>query len=352
MNTKNCFNLPAVVLGLLCFSRICWVSADEFTEPEPLVDVHIETVKRAELHRGLTFYGTVVPERASDSHHAASAIIAATISGQIIDVPAIEGDRVRVNDVLVKLNSRQADAVVQTARASLKQSKAAFARQQKLAKLEGTSRKKLEQAQQQQTQAEASVKEAQTLRALLDIRTPISGIVLKVNVRPGETVLAGTPVVEIEDIDRLTAEIQIPASQLAAVQTGQEAAVQSTGKDTWGKVNYIGKRINPATGTATARITLPADSGLYSGQFVRARVIIEKHTGLVVPINAVRHQPDGSGVVAVVSRDRVNLQTVTLGIEDSDQVEIAGEGIREGTQVVTLEAYGLPDNTHVRIIKH
>ena len=57
-------------------------------------------------------------------------------------------------------------------------------------------------------------------------------------------------------------------------------------------------------------------------------------------------------MVAVVSRDRVNLQTVTLGIEDSDQVEIAGEGIREGTQVVTLEAYGLPDNTHVRIIKH
>lgn len=352
MNTKNPFNFPTFVLGLVCFSPVCWVSDDQLTEPKPLVHVHIETVKRAELHRVLTFYGRVVPERASDSHHAASAIIAATISGQIIDVPAIEGDRVRVNDILVKLNSRQADAVVQTARASLKQSKAAYARQQKLAKLEGTSRKKLEQAQQQQAQAEASVKEAQTLRALLDIRTPISGIVLKVNVRPGETVLAGTPVVEIEDIDRLTAEIQIPASQLAALQNGQEAAVQTSEKAIRGKVNYIGRRINPATGTALARITLPAGSGLYSGQFVRARVIVEKHTGLAVPISAVRHQADGSGVVAVVRRDQVNLRPVTLGIEDSGQVEIAGEGIREGTQVVTLEAYGLPDNVHVRVIKH
>jgi len=316
-----------------------------------LVDVHIETVKHAQLHRGLTFYGRVVPERASDSHHAASAIIAATLSGQVIDVPAIEGERVEVNDVLVKLNSRQADAVVQTARASLKQSQATYARQRKLAKLEGTSRKKLEQAQQQQTQAEASVKEAQTLRALLDIRTPISGIVLQVNVRPGETVLAGAPVVEIEDIDRLTAEIQIPASQLAAVQNGQEAAVQTSGKAVQSTVNYIGRRINPVTGTALARISLPAGSGLYSGQFVRVQVVVEKHTGLVVPISAVRYQADGSGMVAVVTHDQVNLQPVTLGVEDKDQVEISGKGIREGMQVVTLEAYGLPDHAHVRIIK-
>jgi len=342
--------LPVILAGVLCSGPARLLHADEETSPEPLVDVHISTVKSMSLQRELTFYGTVVPEQATEARHAASASVAASIAGLVTTVPAIAGMVVHRDEVLVQLDSRQADAAVQRASASLKQAKATYSRQQKLARLDDTSHKKLEQAEQQLAQAKATLKEARTQRALLDIKAPLDGIVLQVNVRPGEAVTAGTMVVEIQDVDRLVAEVQVPASYLEEVQTGQQAAVQTTGKDTQGKVSFIGMRINPATGTAPVRITLPATSGLYSGQFVRARVIVETHTGLVVPVSAVRHQPDGSGLVAVITGNRVKLQTVKPGIEDDGQVEITGKDIREGLQVVTREVYGLPDNARIRII--
>ena len=45
---------------------------------------------------------------------------------------------------------------------------------------------------------------------------------------------------------------------------------------------------------------------------------------------------------------RAHQRTVKLGIRNGDQVQIT-EGLKAGERVITAGAYGLPDNTRVRV---
>ena len=78
--------------------------------------------------------------------------------------------------LLFELDGRAADVAVKFAEKNLE-------RQKKLVQVEGTSQKLLQEAEQQ-------LASARTQQALLQIRSPIKGVVTKVNVKAGE---AGGP---------------------------------------------------------------------------------------------------------------------------------------------------------------
>ncbi len=70
---------------------------------------------------------------------------------------------------------------------------------------------------------------------------------------------------------------------------------------------------------------------------------------LVVPAAAVLTSPDGSNYVMVAGSDnKAHQKTVKTEIKQGDQVQIV-EGLAQGERVITSGAYGLPDNTKIRI---
>jgi RND family efflux transporter MFP subunit len=70
---------------------------------------------------------------------------------------------------------------------------------------------------------------------------------------------------------------------------------------------------------------------------------------IVVPASAVLTAPEGTVSVMVMGSDqRAHQRAVKLGIRNGDQVQIA-TGLQAGEQVITAGAYGLPDNTRVRV---
>jgi multidrug efflux pump subunit AcrA (membrane-fusion protein) len=70
---------------------------------------------------------------------------------------------------------------------------------------------------------------------------------------------------------------------------------------------------------------------------------------LVIPAAAVLTAPDGSNYVMVAGSDnKAHQKAVKTGIRQGDQVQIL-EGLAEGDRVITSGAYGLPDNTKIRI---
>ena len=70
---------------------------------------------------------------------------------------------------------------------------------------------------------------------------------------------------------------------------------------------------------------------------------------VVIPAAAVLTAPDGTSYVMVAGSDnRAHQKTVKTGIRQGDQVQIL-DGLAEGDRVVASGAYGLPDNTRIRV---
>lgn len=342
---KGLVGAIAVIVGVSGF-------AEDRRGPEAPVAVHATTIGRKLLERRITVYGEIVPEPASPGRPAARASLSSATGGWVTAVPVVEGQAIEKGEVVVRLDSRPAEAAVESARAALVQAAAEAERQARLAEHDDSSAKQQELAQRRLAEARAAVAQAQAARDYLDIRAPLSGTVLRVDVRPGEFVNATVALAEIVDLARLVAAVRVPGAKLSDLRVGQTAVVEAAGQEVDGRVVYVGSGIDPFQGTADARIAVASTRGVHPGEFVRARVVVEsRRDALAVPVSSVVYGRDGRGTVAVLENGRARLRPVALGIEDGDWVEVAGKGIGAGTTIVTREAYGLPDDTPVRVVE-
>ena len=69
---------------------------------------------------------------------------------------------------------------------------------------------------------------------------------------------------------------------------------------------------------------------------------------IVVPVSALLKTPEGQTTVMIVRDDRAHQVSVETGIRQGDRVQIT-KGLSGGEQVIVSSAYGLPDNTKVKI---
>jgi RND family efflux transporter MFP subunit len=332
--------LAAVLIGL---AWVVWFRHEEQVEeeagPATEVPVHLGRITRSTLRGYVTAYGTVDPEPAGE-HPAASARVAPAVPGVIVDVKCAEGRRVARGDVLFQLDSRAVDVAVEFAEKALE-------RQKKLIRVDGTSQKALEEAERQ-------LDAARVQQAWLQVRSPLAGTVIRINARPGDAVDLTTVLGEVVDLDRLVVSASVPSAELAALKSGQSADVIA-GKSIppiTGSLAYIGAEVDTRNGTAPVRVALPPNSGMRPGQFVTVRIVSEEHRDcLAVPIESVVRSEDGLTVIAVVQNDTALRKPVKTGLRDGGLVEIEADGLNADMQVVTEGAYGLPEETRVRIIK-
>jgi multidrug efflux pump subunit AcrA (membrane-fusion protein) len=71
---------------------------------------------------------------------------------------------------------------------------------------------------------------------------------------------------------------------------------------------------------------------------------------MVVPEESLVTTTEGQTVIAVIENGKAFQKIVQPGLRENGLVEVQGEGIHEGMQVVTYGAYGLLPETMVRII--
>lgn len=318
------------------------------------VAVHVGKVTRVTLRARVDAYGTVEAEPAGGGKPAGAARLSAPAAGIVMAVPVKEGERVEAGAVIVKLDDRVALAQVEKARHAAQFGEQQMARQNKLKAVEGTSEKLLQEATQQLAAAQSELAAAQAQLALVQLTSPLAGIVARINVQPGQTAEPNTVVAEVIDPARLVATVNLPVAEAALLKAGQlaELLVERDAKAAaQGKVLYVSPQVDAKTATVLVRVSVPADSGLRSGQFVHVRVITEEHAGkLAVPREAVYTDHDGQSTLAIVEGDVAKQKTVKAGLRDGGLVEVEGEGVTEGATVVTLGSYALPKETKVRIL--
>ena len=329
--------------------------AEEESKVATEVAVEVATLTRATLRAHVEAYGTVEPEPAGGGQPAGSARLAAPVAGMVMSVPVKEGEQISAGTVVVKLDDRIALAAVEKAKSGLAFAERVVARQEKLKVVAGTSDKTMQEAAQQLASAQAEFATAQAQLSLVQLTSPISGTVARVNVQPGQAVDLNTVVAEVVDSARLVITASVPGNEAMSLKIGQPAEIfasESTAPLARGSVTFISPQVDLKNGATLVRTSISPDSGLRAGQWVRVRIASEERTNrLAAPLASVVKTSDGGTVVALVEGGKATQKPVKTGLRDGGLVEIEGAGLNEGQTVVTLGAYGLPKETKVRVVK-
>ena len=222
------------------------------------------------------------------------------------------------------------------------------------------------------TEAEKALAAARLQKSLLTIKAPTAGKVLKININAGEPMDTTTVLAELMDLKRLDVLGTIPASEMSELKAGQAVEIQSLNstfeipaqtdaevtKDASKKglikctVSSIGLQIDPKTDTISVRAALPPDAHLIPGQSIRMKVAVqERENCLVVPEECVFNDKVGIPVIAIVENGKSSLANITPGLHENGMIEIEGKEIKEGDTVVSAGAYGLPEETKVRVLQ-
>jgi RND family efflux transporter MFP subunit len=337
---------PILLITLLALStRLC---AEDEKKVETNVAVQVAKIVKTTLHAYASGYGTI------ETSPTGGARLAAASAGLVQKVLVTEGAKVAKGDLLVQLDARAADASVAKTRASLSAAEKAHARQLAMKSAGGTSERSLLEAAATLALAQADLASAELAQTQLSIRAPLAGVIGRLAVRTGEWLDLGKDVTEIVNPADLIITTQIASADAGLLHPGVEAFVftklgESEKPFAQGKVISISPLIAKDSDSVAVRVSLGAEAGR-PGQLVLVRIVTSsKESCLAVPVGSVI-KADDQETISVVVGGVAKQKPVKTGLSDRGLIEISGEGIAEGDDVVTTGAYGLPKETKVNIL--
>ncbi len=230
------------------------------------------------------------------------------------------------------------------------------AAEQKLQKMEAVSHEAQQKsAAGQLAAAQGKFQGAQAQLAYSEIRSPIAGVITDRPLYQGEMAAAGTPLITVMDVSRIVARAHIPEAQAESLKVGDPAEISSlNGKDKIsGKVTIVSPALDPNSTTVEIWAEAKNPKGQFrAGASVNLTMVSKTAAqAIVVPKGALLVDPkEGSSVMVVGSDSHAHQRKVQTGIQQDDRVEIV-QGLKEGEVVVTVGAYGLPDNVKVAVQK-
>jgi membrane fusion protein, multidrug efflux system len=191
------------------------------------------------------------------------------------------------------------------------------------------------------------------------ITAPIDGKVGLRLVDPGNIVHSSDAngLVVITQMDPISVIFTIAEDQLPLVldkmHAGAALHVEAWDRDNRNKLSdgtlaTIDNQIDPTTGTLRLRANFDNKAGkLFPSQFVNARLLVEQKTGVVLVPNATIQRNSQSTYVWLVKADQtVTIRTVTTGVTEGDQTEIAA-GLNPGDELVTVGVDRLVEGSKV-----
>jgi RND family efflux transporter MFP subunit len=221
---------------------------------------------------------------------------------------------------------KAAQAEVQSARASLEQSvKAAQANLQLL--LRKPLREEVEVARARLRQAEANVRLVEERLRQRDVLAPISGIVVRRNVEPGQSVLPGASLMSIASMERVEILMETDESNIPRLSAGQSAVVVVPAyreQPFRAVVTQVGPEIDSQRGVVTVRLRpVQIPSFLRPDMTVDVSVEVKQLKAVTtVPVTAVVSRSGDS--VFVVENGKVRAKPVRVLARGEETVAVEG----------------------------
>ncbi|MAT89988.1 MAG: efflux transporter periplasmic adaptor subunit [Flavobacteriaceae bacterium] len=410
MSRKVLIWLGVFVAGLIIFMVVAkkagWIGKDPNTK-----EIQVTQIEPLDIIETVAATGKIQPE--------VEVALSSEVSGEIIELPVVEGQQVEKGDLLVKINPdliqsalNQSQAGLQNVRAQLAQAEAGlqnaklnYERNKTLfdkgviSKAEwdqSVSDFEIAKANQQSAyynvqSAAASVKQSRDNLSRTSIYAPMSGTISKLSVELGERVvgtaqMAGTEIVRVANLNNMEVEVDVNENDIVKVAIGDSTIVEVDAylkREFKGIVTEIANSAEDALSAdqvtnfkVKVRILPNSYSDLtegkpesYSpfrpGMTATVDVITNKKENIIgVPISAIVIKSDTTQQKRIAAREtetasdekfecvfvkegnKAKLRVVTTGIQDDSNIEIAS-GLSEEDVVITG-----PYNTVTKTLKN
>ncbi len=244
---KKLFIFGGIGLLVVLLVVIAFVSGGK----DDIVAVQVEKAQKRTITQKVSATGTIDPEF--------KVVITPEVTGEIVNLPVKEGQKVKKGQLLISINPKQYIADKERDEANLMQVKANLAmRAAELAKVKAdyervkelykkglssdseleTAKSNYQSTEAQYQGAQANVKQMEaTLRRTIEqlsktsIYSPMDGTVSKLNVELGERVLGsgfsqGTDMMTVSDLNNMEAVVDVDENDVVLVQIGDTARVK------------------------------------------------------------------------------------------------------------------------------
>ena len=156
-------------------------------------------------------------------------------------------------------------------------------------------------------------------------------------VSPGDFVEQGDNLVELTDISKLKLDFRVPEIYLQELQPGRILNIHVDafpGKTIQGKVIAVSPSIDNTAHNIEVRALIQNPEGfLRPGLFAEVDLLVEQHTSVVIPEQAIVPK-DNAFFVMTVAEGKVKLTPVSMGQRRPGVVQIL-EGLNAGDILIT-----------------
>ncbi|MGA3287033.1 MAG: efflux RND transporter periplasmic adaptor subunit [Bacteroidota bacterium] len=342
----------------------------------PAIEVTLTTVSwtsPSQSNAVLTASGYVVAQR--------KAAVASKGTGRLVYLGVVEGDRVKKNQIIARLEDSDVRASLDQAKANLRINEADLKdAQQSLKRQNDLLEKGLA------TQADYDAAEARQLRVVANIemakamvngaevslentliRAPFDGTVLAKNADIGEMVVpmaasvgSKSAVVTIADMTSLQVEADVSESNIERIKPDQPCEITL---DAYPEIRYQGyvAKIVPTADRAKATVMVKVAFKLYDNRVLPemgAKVLYLTKASdaaastekpcLTIPASAIIER-DGKKIAFRVIDNKVSSVTISVGRTMGTLVEITG-GLISGEKVIDKVDASITDGTKVKVL--
>ena len=341
-NRLPLFILVAILVALIIYLQ--WPEAkQEESKFKRDVAVKMVPVVLAEFIESVEAVGTA---RANEQ-----VIITSKYSDLVDEIYFDDGQKVKKDAVLVKLNNQEELAKVNELNANLSESQAHLTRLTELLSSKAISKSLVEQQEAKTKAIEAQLVSANGKLNDLIIRAPFAGVLGFREVSKGAYIDAGDIITSLDDLNSIKVDFHLPERLLTHIHVGQQVtAFNSAYQDNEfiGKIIALDSRIDSSTRNIKVRASINNKaSKLRPGMLLNISVLLQVENIMQLPESSII-PIENNHYVFVVKEDKAVRKAIKIGRRHPGVVEVIS-GLVVGEKVVVEGALKLRDGSAVSI---
>ncbi|MDC0357905.1 efflux RND transporter periplasmic adaptor subunit [Oligoflexia bacterium] len=298
---------------------------------EMVMPVAVKLPQQQRLVDSVSVVGTLVANESVD--------IKSEIDGKVEVIEFQEGQAVKADSLLVKIDHKKLTAEVAEAKANFDLAEADLSRSKMLLARKTISSQEYDQALSAFNVRKASL---ELMRDRLDdalVKAPFDGVLGARLISPGQYLSSGTMLTSLVSLDPIKVEFSVPERFISRLQNSQAVEVEVAalpGATFKGVVFFIAPQVNTETRTVLVKAVIDnQDHKLKPGMFANLNLTLEeKENAVVIPESALMLQGEQVRVFVVDHEDRAQIKEIVVGKYLDGVVEVLS-GIAVDEKIIT-----------------